>query len=823
MSDWRSKVQRADPMAQSRAAIQQRNAELGGANPYQVLPTTPMDVGPGNIAPINAADLNAPAPAQNPAAAALPPPALTQPTAQPVQQAPVQPQTGSDWRSRVQKDESFIGRVKQDIAARGQRMQKTADQYVAGNLSLPEALASHGASGVGVATDVVGEVISSVVPQFVKDIGSGAVQLAGKLPAIGGGTIGEKVPQELAAIGKANPRLATNATTLFDAAMAVPTVQTLNLAGQLGSKALQAGANSPNLKVTPYKPTANDVKKLAGQAYDEAAFLGAKFTPDQVSNKIAAEIKVAIPKPIGGTVLTTEDKILANNLKEYVSLAKKELTLDDIKRLDESLTQKITDNFIDKTSGQPTANGRKLMQFQQKVRQIVDDVDSPGNDALVNGRNLWKAQLQLNELDVIAERASMSLNPVTALQTGYKNLLMDKDRIRGWPQEAKDLLKKAATPGLTADLLAPISSRLTAIIAGGTGNIGGAVTANVASMAGRGFREGLVARRGAKVQDAIVKDVLKKQRPVNIPAPVPEMQKLLAAPGKGAPLPMTPEQIAISRAKLAKDMQPPAPPIIAGGAIPVKPEPGQVPPKLLPAPGKTAPLKTPPMSDTQVNIAQKLMSRPVQSTETPGVIKTPVSQMTNLSQKLGREKTRDLQNLTTMLKSGDMSQNQFVKDVRNNFGLNEKQARSLAKEIKTGTDKLPPKVKSNEVFYHGGAKLKNQSDNIVTYYSKNKDLAKSYVDMTNDRGGKGVLQEASVKIQKPAPEDVIRKLASDVGIDIEELNNLTPASVFDQSIFGKPLVKELVSKLKKLGYDGAVLEDMSYGTNIRDNAHIKFN
>lgn len=581
-----------------------------------------------DVAPITQEDLNAPYPRSG--GSVLPPPAPVG-QQQPTPAAPMvqQPVAQSDWRSRAKPvatpapDNSFTGRVKQDIAARNQRMQTTADQYVGGKISLPEALASHATTGAGIATDVVGEAISSITPQFVKDIGAGALNLAGKLPAIGGGTIGEKVPQELAALGEANPRLATNARTVLDAAMLVPTVQTLNMAGKLGSAAIESGAKQPNLKISVPKPTAADVKKLAGQAYDEAAYLGAKFTPDQVANKISSEIKTAIPKPIAGSVLTTEDKILANNLKEYIGLGKKELTLDDIKRLDESLTQKITDNFVDRTTGQPTANGRKLMQFQQKVRQIVDDVDSPGNDALVNGRNLWKAQLQLNELDVIAERASMSLNPVTALQTGYKNLLMDKDRIRGWPTEAKYLLKQAATPGLTADLLAPITGRLTALIAGGTGNIGGAVTANLAGMAGRGFREGLVARRGAKVQDAIVKDVLKKQRPVDIPAPVPDMPKLLAAPGKGSPLPMTPEQIAISQAMLNRGKKPTPGP--SGSAIAVKPEPGQVPPKMLPAPGKTTPLKTPPMSDTQVNIAQKLMSRTDKQVETPNVIVPPVS------------------------------------------------------------------------------------------------------------------------------------------------------------------------------------------------------
>jgi hypothetical protein len=120
-------------------------------------------------------------------------------------------------------------------------------------------------------------------------------------------------------------------------------------------------------------------------------------------------------------------------------------------------------------------------------------------------------------------------------------------------------------------------------------------------------------------------------------------------------------------------------------------------------------------------------------------------------------------------------------------------------------------------MYHGGTA---EHAAAVTYYTPNKDMAQSYVDMSNDRFGTGgALHEAQVDIKSPAPQEVITREAAKLGID----NGFyTPASVFDAELHGQHEVNQLVRRLGQLGYDGAVLKDIAYGKNIEDDAHIVF-
>jgi hypothetical protein len=119
--------------------------------------------------------------------------------------------------------------------------------------------------------------------------------------------------------------------------------------------------------------------------------------------------------------------------------------------------------------------------------------------------------------------------------------------------------------------------------------------------------------------------------------------------------------------------------------------------------------------------------------------------------------------------------------------------------------------------FHGG---RGVNPNGLTYFTPNKDMAESYVDMTNDRfgTGSGSLSQHQISISKPAPENVVMSEAKKLGIDN---SNYTPASVFDTELHGDA-VTQLASNLRKQGYDGAILDDVAYGKNITDKAHIPF-
>jgi hypothetical protein len=123
----------------------------------------------------------------------------------------------------------------------------------------------------------------------------------------------------------------------------------------------------------------------------------------------------------------------------------------------------------------------------------------------------------------------------------------------------------------------------------------------------------------------------------------------------------------------------------------------------------------------------------------------------------------------------------------------------------------------DKTVYHGG--VVNHAA-LVTYHSEDKELADSYVKMSNDRfGSGGALHESKITIRNPAPEHVVNALAKVHGIDNE---SYTPASAFDAEIHGREAVNGLVTDLKARGHDGAILNDVAYGSQREGKAYITF-
>lgn len=600
-------------------------------------------------------NVNSPAPStQAPTTPQAAPVASWRTRAQPVQAQAAPTQGVGSWRANAKPVEpqkppepSYAQRLGADIQKRGAQARESQAAYDRGEQSLIETrFQQFGKAGAGTIADVVGTTVGSAYRNLVPDAIQRGVSAAGEYvsdSAVGdvakdyAGVVGEKYGE----FASENPRAARNIESAVNVASLLPigkaaaaatpvAAKGVSTAARLGAKTSEKLGTSSIPKPRPPKPElgarAVSMKAEASAAFKQADELGETFNPAELADPLRKEIDTLKPKPING-VLTSEEKKLAAHLSEYDKLSGAKLSLEDIKRIDEGITQKINANFVDPRTGQVDASGRTLAILQTKLRNLVDDIpDNAGNDALTNGRRLWKGQIMLNELDTIAERASMSKSPGDALRTGYKNLYMDKDRIRGWPQGAKDLLKQAATPTITDDALGLIASRLPAMIMGGTGNIAGATTAHVAGMAGRGIKAGLAGRQGAKIQDFIVKDTMSGLREVKPKAP--PKQLLLAAPDK--------------MSKMG-------------------------------------------MSDKEISIAQKLGARkPASGADVSGApVKPPVSYATQLQDSLVGIKAGQFKNMSAKLTSGELSQNKFVEQAAKAFNLTPTKARQLAKEIKT--------------------------------------------------------------------------------------------------------------------------------------------
>jgi hypothetical protein len=464
---------------------------------------------------------------------------------------PMSSDASNSWRNRataVEEKPGFVERVKNVVKENEAQMQRSADAYVAGEQSGVETAAQQALSFASNVPDILMEGVSTVTPQFVKDAGMAAVRQVGKLPTFDGSTLGESIPGELQMLSENHPRLARNTQAVMDGLSLVPAGKAVAATAKgTGKVATKAGTKLLTKKVAP--KTAQELKDMAGAAFKQADELNATFTPSQVGGPLGKALKEARPKPIAGKVLTQEDKLLLSHLDDFQGLERKPLSLTDIKRIDESIGQKITTSFVDAKTGLPDANGRRLMILQENLRKIVDDVpDNAANDALINARSLWKAQTIMRDLDDIAERASMSQNTALALRSGYRALYNNKKRMRGWPKEAKELLKKAATPSVSDAFLDTVSGRLLATILGGTGNFGAAATAHVIGAGGRGMKAKIAAKAGARTQQAIVDDAVGGLRKVTPPGE--GVPALLAAPGKMSAAPLTDRQIKIMQKQL---------------------------------------------------------------------------------------------------------------------------------------------------------------------------------------------------------------------------------------------------------------------------------
>lgn len=277
--------------------------------------------------------------------------------------------------------------------------------------------------------------------------------------------------------------------------------------------------------------TSADLKGLAAEGYDEAAWSGESFAPDHVSNKFSQAMQNAKPKPIAGQVVPSEHTALIKDIEEYAGLAGKPMTLNDVTALDQSLSMKIN-KYIDAKTGLPDANGMHLMELQDSLRDLVDT--SPGGEIIKSARTLWAAQRRLKDVENIIERASMTQVPGTSMQNGFRNLYMNPKRMRGWSAEERLLLKKAAETGIVDDLLGVVGSRLNVIAqAAAGGGLGGAAAAHITGMAGRGLRAKVISGRAQKLGDKMVDRALRESDlpPRAAPEyPPPEPQKLLPKP-----------------------------------------------------------------------------------------------------------------------------------------------------------------------------------------------------------------------------------------------------------------------------------------------------
>ena len=106
---------------------------------------------------------------------------------------------------------------------------------------------------------------------------------------------------------------------------------------------------------------------------------------------------------------------------------------------------------------------------------------------LVNqGRKLWSTSAKLSDIERIIQRAELMDNPAQGLKSGFRTMLNNPNRLRGFSKEERKAIRNAAESGVVTDLFRTFGSRLIPIATTATGGgIGSTALATAGTIASR--------------------------------------------------------------------------------------------------------------------------------------------------------------------------------------------------------------------------------------------------------------------------------------------------------------------------------------------------
>lgn len=253
-------------------------------------------------------------------------------------------------------------------------------------------------------------------------------------------------------------------------------------------------------------PNAEDIRASANEAYKRADKAGG-ILRTQFTDNFVNEIQGLKPQTPAGKLLSGDDEF-SKIVDRLSGLKGKPISLSEAQEIDEFLGTAV-DGFV-QTNGKLSKQGKKIFDVQTKFRNMIEGASASdivgakrGFDALKEGRKLWSQSLKLGDVERIINRAEQMDQPANAIRSGFRTLLNNPARMRGFSEAERKAIKKAADEGIVTGILRPFSSRLVPIISTGTGDVSGAVLSNIGSMAARGTAAAYQANKAAQVANII--------------------------------------------------------------------------------------------------------------------------------------------------------------------------------------------------------------------------------------------------------------------------------------------------------------------------------
>lgn len=282
-----------------------------------------------------------------------------------------------------------------------------------------------------------------------------------------------------------------------------------NIAGGLAGGSI-GGRISGEMPKTPQRLTADEIRQKSSETYQRAEQLGGVLKPE-TTDRFLDDIATIRPKDEVARQLGARD-FIAENSDVFESMRGQPMTLDRATAIDQRLTELLDNETL---LGKPTQNGRQILLAQQKLRDIIDNAmpddvigSTQGFYALKDARRLWSQQSKMRTVEAIIQRAQGMEQPATGIRTGFRTLLNNPNRLRGFSPQEVDAIKKASQTGITGNLFRAFGSGLVPIGAGVAGAAGGPIGAMASGIAGYGIQQGSKAI-GQAMQNARAENVAK--------------------------------------------------------------------------------------------------------------------------------------------------------------------------------------------------------------------------------------------------------------------------------------------------------------------------
>jgi len=253
-------------------------------------------------------------------------------------------------------------------------------------------------------------------------------------------------------------------------------------------------------------PNSEQLRKQAGRLYQQADEVGGVLTPEFTDDFIKEINKLTPQTEIGQKI--TGESAFSRVIERFNSIRGEPINLRAAQELDEFLGDE-----IDKLTelGKLKKEGRKIFEIQSTLRNMIENAETgkvaggkEGFEALKEGRKLWSTSRKLSDIERIIERADLTDNPASAIKSGFRTLLNNPNRIKGFNKTEREAIKKAAQTGVVTDLFRTFGSRLISIVSVASGaGVGGTAAATAASLASRGAATKLQVGKANRLADLI--------------------------------------------------------------------------------------------------------------------------------------------------------------------------------------------------------------------------------------------------------------------------------------------------------------------------------